>query len=62
MFLGDCLIIVREKLINMAVCCIFLDVEGVNLFKGSLNVTDVNLWWPVDMGQVPGYLYTLIVS
>ena len=52
----------RERLINIAVCFFLLDVEGVNLFKGSLNVTDVNLWWPVDMGHIPGYLYTLIVS
>jgi len=38
------------------------DLEGLNLFKGSMKVNDVKLWWPVDMNEDPGYLYTLVIQ
>lgn len=37
-------------------------LSGNNLFKGSINVSNVQLWWPVDMDQTPGYMYTLKVT
>merc|ERR550532_3654451 len=36
--------------------------SGKNLFKGVIDVADVNIWWPVDMGEKPGYMYTLVVN
>lgn len=37
-------------------------VKGKSMFKTMLNVTNVNLWWPIGMSPKPGYLYTLKVS
>ena len=41
---------------------ILLELEGNNLYNGTINVPNVNLWWPVDMNESPGYMYTLKVS
>lgn len=36
--------------------------SGKNLFKGVIDVADVNVWWPVDMNERPGYMYTLVIN
>ena len=36
--------------------------RGQSLFKTMLNVSEVNLWWPIGMSPKPGYLYTLKVG
>ena len=35
---------------------------GAELYNGELNISNVNLWWPVGMSDTPAYLYNLKVS
>ena len=35
--------------------------QGEAMFKAQLNVSDVQLWWPIGMSPKPAYLYSLKV-
>ena len=37
-------------------------VNGSGLLNGKLKVSKAKLWWPIDMSEQPGYMYTLMVS
>lgn len=41
---------------------IVASVNGSGLLSGKLKVAKPRLWWPIDMSEQPGYLYTLEVS
>lgn len=36
--------------------------QGEAMFKAQLNVSDVQLWWPIGMSPKPAYLYSLKVT
>ena len=54
--------------INQTVCdCHLVDQNGIEVSRskgliGTLEVPEVNLWWPHLMNESVGYLYTLKVS
>ena len=36
--------------------------SGAEMHNATLNVANVNPWWPVGMSDTPGYLYNLKVG